>query len=206
MPAGTEDADAPTGSHEVCDIAGHCTTAGPIGGNKIDRKAPRLTLPAAVDGRRDLAGGCHRELHRDGVRRGRPASGRDLRSRLRARASRSAPAPSTCTATDRVGNTDRGSFAVTVRGAKEQLDRLLQEVVAAAKLPPAVKTQLLAQLRSALAQFDPSKPAQRKATCNVLAVFTAAVRLLSGHGVPPAQATQWIADANRIRAVIGCGS
>ncbi len=111
-----------------------------------------------------------------------------------------------CTATDHVGNADHGSFTVTVRGAKEQLDRLLQDVIAATKLPPAVKTQLLTQLRSALAPFDPSKPAQRKATCNVLAVFTAAVRLLSDHGVPPAQATQWIADANRLRAVIGCGS
>ena len=111
-----------------------------------------------------------------------------------------------CTATDHVGNTDHGSFTVTVRGAKEQIDRLISEVVAASKLPPAVKTQLLAQMRAALARFDPGKPAQRKAMCDALATFATAVRLLSGHGITAAQATQWIADANRIRAVIGCGT
>ena len=93
-----------------------------------------------------------------------------------------------------------------MRGAKEQIDRLISEVVAASKLPPAVKTQLLAQMRAALARFDPGKPAQRKAMCDALATFATAVRLLSGHGITAAQATQWIADANRIRAVIGCGA
>jgi hypothetical protein len=99
----------------------------------------------------------------------------------------------TCTATDHVGNTDRGSFTVTVRGAKEQIDRLISEVVAASKLPPVVKTQPLAQMRAALERFD-------------LGTFATAVRLLSGHGITAAQATQWIADANRIRAVIGRGT
>jgi hypothetical protein len=42
--------------------------------------------------------------------------------------------------------------------------------------------------------------------CDALAAFATAVRLLSGHGITAAQATQWIADANRIRAVIGCGA
>ena len=61
---------------------------------------------------------------------------------------------------------------------------------------------LLAQMRAALARFD----VQRKAMCDGLATFATAVRLLSGHGITAAQATQWIADAHRIRAVIGCGT
>ena len=93
---------------------------------------------------------------------------------------------------------------MTVLGAKEQLTGLIQDVIAATKLPAAVKTQLLAALQPVLDGFDPSKPAQRKAACTALRTFTGVLRLLSGHGVPPAQAATWIADANRIRAILGC--
>ena len=40
---GTETADAPTGSREVCDAASNCATAGPVGGNMVDKKAPDTT-------------------------------------------------------------------------------------------------------------------------------------------------------------------
>jgi hypothetical protein len=109
-----------------------------------------------------------------------------------------------CTATDHVGNASSGSFHVTVLGAKEQLSRLVKKVIDASKLPPATKTQLVAKLQALVASFDPNKPAQRQAVCSALKLFTAAVHLLSGHGIPGAQAAEWIADANRIRAVLGC--
>ena len=38
--AGTETANASTGSRNVCDVSGNCSTAGPIAGNKIDKKGP----------------------------------------------------------------------------------------------------------------------------------------------------------------------
>ncbi len=41
--AGTETADAQTGLREICDNVGHCATAGPIGGNKADKKAPAIS-------------------------------------------------------------------------------------------------------------------------------------------------------------------
>ena len=44
VPAGTETADASTGSYTVCDTIGNCTTAGPISGNMIDKKAPTISL------------------------------------------------------------------------------------------------------------------------------------------------------------------
>ena len=44
VPAGTETANALTGSREVCDAVGNCATAGPIGGNKIDKKAPVIVI------------------------------------------------------------------------------------------------------------------------------------------------------------------
>src|SRR5262249_9592269 len=42
--AGTETADAATGSHQVCDTTGNCTVAGPIGGNRVDKKRPTITV------------------------------------------------------------------------------------------------------------------------------------------------------------------
>lgn len=48
--AGTETANAATGSRDVCDSAGNCATAGPISGNKIDRKAPTITITAPSNG------------------------------------------------------------------------------------------------------------------------------------------------------------
>jgi Concanavalin A-like lectin/glucanases superfamily len=48
--AGTETANAATGSRQVCDNAGNCSTAGPVGGNKVDKKAPVITITAPVAG------------------------------------------------------------------------------------------------------------------------------------------------------------
>ncbi len=44
VPPGTETASASTGSHSVCDIASNCVNAGPIGGNKVDKKPPTITI------------------------------------------------------------------------------------------------------------------------------------------------------------------
>jgi hypothetical protein len=48
--------------------------------------------------------------------------------------------------------------------------------------------------------LDPSNRLQRKLACLKLKVFTSVVRYVA----PPAQAAAWTADANRIRAVLGC--
>jgi hypothetical protein len=44
---GVENANASTDSHEFCDNAGNCTTAGPVTGWKIDRKAPQASCTPA---------------------------------------------------------------------------------------------------------------------------------------------------------------
>ena len=44
---GTETADAVTGSRTVCDAAGNCATAGPIAGNRVDKRAPDVACGAA---------------------------------------------------------------------------------------------------------------------------------------------------------------
>ena len=48
--AGSEDANASTGTRVVCDAVGNCATAGPIGGNKVDRRGPMITLITPADG------------------------------------------------------------------------------------------------------------------------------------------------------------
>ncbi len=49
VPAGTETNNASTDSRTVCDLAGNCATAGPVGGNKVDKKAPSASC-ASADG------------------------------------------------------------------------------------------------------------------------------------------------------------
>ncbi len=46
VPAGMETATAATGSRTICDVAGNCANAGPIGGNMIDKKPPSITVAA----------------------------------------------------------------------------------------------------------------------------------------------------------------
>jgi hypothetical protein len=40
----TEDANSSTGSLSVCDNADNCTTAGPVTGNKVDKRAPGISI------------------------------------------------------------------------------------------------------------------------------------------------------------------
>jgi beta-glucosidase/6-phospho-beta-glucosidase/beta-galactosidase len=44
VPANTETANALTSTRNICDKAGNCATAGPIGGNRVDKKAPTITI------------------------------------------------------------------------------------------------------------------------------------------------------------------
>jgi TolB protein len=110
----------------------------------------------------------------------------------------------TCVAADTSGNSAAGSFTVTVKGAKEQLGDLIQRVVNVSQLSAAAKTLLIAKLNQLLASFDPGNATQRQAVCLALQVFKAAVQLQAGKTITSGQAAEWIADANRIRAVLGC--
>jgi hypothetical protein len=47
---GTETANASTNSQQVCDAVNNCATAGPVGGFKIDKKAPQPASCEAPDG------------------------------------------------------------------------------------------------------------------------------------------------------------
>jgi hypothetical protein len=83
-----------------------------------------------------------------------------------------------------------------VRSAADQLGALISEVVGAAVLPPG--------LQALIARFDPRNAFQRQAVCSGLRIFVQTVQAQAGRRIPPATAARWIADANRIRAVLGC--
>jgi Tol biopolymer transport system component len=50
VPAGAENANASTNSRQVCDNASNCSTAGPIAANKVDKKAPSISIGAPGNG------------------------------------------------------------------------------------------------------------------------------------------------------------
>jgi Tol biopolymer transport system component len=50
VPVETETANAQTDSRQVCDAAGNCATAGPVGGNKVDKKAPEISISVSPSG------------------------------------------------------------------------------------------------------------------------------------------------------------
>ena len=103
-----------------------------------------------------------------------------------------------CTASDDAGNTAVASFNVMVKGASEQIVDLV-ELVRGMTLPPLAKAKLLLALQTALAN-----PRNKPLACTALSAFIALVQSQPASVIPPAKKAQLIADATRIKAVIGC--
>ncbi len=105
-----------------------------------------------------------------------------------------------CTATDDAGNFASGSFTVTVRGAAAQITALIAKTEALVDRP-AIETALRVTLQAA----SQALAAKRKpAACAALAVYIIGVRAVPGGILSPAGKSELIADATRIRTVIGC--
>lgn len=102
----------------------------------------------------------------------------------------------TCTAADAAGNTASASFAVTVRGAADQLASLRSAVAGTGP-----GRSLAAQVGAVQAAFAAGN---RAAACSALQAFASHVRAQSGKSIPAATAGALLADAARIGAVIGC--
>jgi hypothetical protein len=92
-----------------------------------------------------------------------------------------------CSASDAGGNTANATFTVKVRSAPEQLARLVTKV---GRSP---------QLVALVGSLDPNRPLQRFTACLTLRAFVVLAPF-----VAPTRAAEWIADANRIRAVLAC--
>jgi HYR domain-containing protein len=102
----------------------------------------------------------------------------------------------TCTASDSAGNEASASFDVHVRGADEQLDRL---IAAVADIGPGTSfADKLHAAKTALEQGDLEE------TCEDLRAFSNEAQAQSGKKLTPGQAAELVTAANRIRAVLDC--
>ena len=102
----------------------------------------------------------------------------------------------TCTATDASGNAATDTFTVHVKDAAEQLADLAAAVKGVGPGKSLVATVDFARLLLALGQ--------PQAACLTLTAFNLEVRAQSGKKIPAPQASALIADAKRIKNVLGC--
>jgi hypothetical protein len=105
----------------------------------------------------------------------------------------------TCTARDAAGNSSSGSFTVTVRGVAAQITALRAQVALLAD--EKLGRSLDSKLRDAA---NAVSAGQKAKACTKLAAFIAEVQNHAGGKIPAATASAWVADATRIRAVVGC--
>jgi hypothetical protein len=103
-----------------------------------------------------------------------------------------------CTASDAAGNSASNSFSIRVRGAEEQIVELI-ELARAMPLSPALRATILRALDRAL-----DNPRHVGGVCSALNAFITLVRSRSGRTIPADRADQLVADATRIKAVLGC--
>jgi probable HAF family extracellular repeat protein len=101
-----------------------------------------------------------------------------------------------CTATDAAGNSATASFTVHVKGASEQLDDLAEAVMGVG--PGTSLADKVQAAQTALTDGDDT------GACEILNAFTNQVEAQSGKGIDTTTADDLIADATRIRAVLGC--
>jgi hypothetical protein len=106
----------------------------------------------------------------------------------------------TCKATDGAGNSAGASFKIRVRGAGEQIAGLTDKTLAYLDQPalrPALKAALQA-VADAIAAKHP------KVACIALDLYVVAVKLAPAKAFTAAEKADLIADATRIKSVIGC--
>jgi hypothetical protein len=106
-----------------------------------------------------------------------------------------------CVATDASGNVSKATVAVTVKGAPEQIADLYEKIRKIKGLAPLTSTMRL-QLEN-LANCVITK--QKTKACAAIPLFVSVVKLaVSLKYITVAQGDELIADALRIKAVIGC--
>lgn len=113
----------------------------------------------------------------------------------------------TCTATDAAGNVGSGSFTVVVRSATQQIDNLVAQVKAL-NAKQGVADSLDAKLQNVIAALNSAKAGDKASACTKLDAFINEVRAQTGPGksLTQSDSEKLVADAQRIKAVIGCTS
>jgi hypothetical protein len=137
---GSETTGAQTDSRSVCDIAGNCANADPIGGIQVDRRAPSITItsPAGQYTINQVVtaafscsdGGSGLNLCNGSVANGQPLN-----------TSSAGPGQFTVNASDAVGNTSQSSASYSVGFATRTLHDEIRPVKSGATIP--LKVQVI---------------------------------------------------------------
>ena len=106
----------------------------------------------------------------------------------------------TCSQKDAAGNTGSARFTVTVKGAGTQLTDL-QAKVQSLPIDPTTRKNLQSILQTAQTALGKGDV---RATCDKLTSFVSQVQALSGKKITTPAADGLLADARRIKAVLGC--
>jgi Big-like domain-containing protein len=197
---GTETANASTDSRQVCDNAGNCATAGPISGNKIDKKGPSIVITSptgtyALDQTVPATYSCADVGSGIATCAGTVPNGANINTASEGTMTFGV------TATDVVGNKTAATvtYAVVAKGAADQIRDLIA-LVKSYGLSSGLTNNLVSKLQSALDLVNSGK----SGACGKLKDFIDTVNAQAGKGITQTQAAALIAGATRIRAVLGC--
>jgi len=105
-----------------------------------------------------------------------------------------------CTATDPSGNSSSGSFQVVVKGAAAQVKDLIT-TVNGDHFTSSLQTALDNKLNDVLTAINAG---QTTTSCSELTDFIGFVQSHTGKGITTSQATQLVAAAKQVQAVLGC--
>jgi hypothetical protein len=106
----------------------------------------------------------------------------------------------TCSAADTRGNSRSGTLTVTVKSASQQTSDLLTKVQSL-PVDPTTRNNLVSIMQSAQTAIAKGDKA---AACDKLTSFISQVQAQSGKKLATKTADGLIADAARIKAVLGC--
>ena len=197
---GTETGNASTDSRQVCDNAGNCAIAGPISGNKVDKKGPSIVITSptgtyALGQTVPAAYSCADTGSGIATCAGTVSNGANINTASEGTKNFAV------TATDAVGNrTDATvTYGVVVKGAADQIRDLIS-LVKSFGLSSGITNNLVSKLQSALDLVTSGK----SGACGKLKDFIDAVNAQLGKGIPQTQAAALTESATRIKAVLGC--
>ena len=112
-----------------------------------------------------------------------------------------------CTATDSHGNTASATFTVTVRGARAQIRDLEGKVAGSPSLANAASLKKLLLKELDAADDDLVRDRSRSACMDIAKFSDTVERNTKPKGpIAKSESAQWLTDAARISAVIGCST
>jgi hypothetical protein len=211
VPAGTETNNAFTNSHAVLDKVGNSATAGPIGGNMVDKKPPSIVInqPTATPYVHSATltlnyavtdGGSGVGVVIPTMNGSTTVGGLGLPSGRMINLLTLLPLGSNTfaiSATDNVGNGSSASVTFTIIVTPQSIIDDITQFLASGAISANIANSLLAKLNNALA-------ARNRGQCgpagNIYQAFINEVNAQTGKGITPAAAAILIADAQYLIA------